>query len=149
MKLSTRARYGVLFMLDLAIHCGEDPIPLKDIAERQQVPEKYLSNLLVPLKTAGLVRSVTGAHGGFTLARSPEKVNLRDIVSILEGSLCLVDCVDNPAICQRAETCIIRRIWTRTSSCVRETLNSITLRDMVEEYQEEGVKVPHAAGSGI
>ena len=102
MKLSTRGRYGVRLMLDLALHYGEGPIFLKDIAERQGISEKYLWQLINPLKTTGLINSQRGAHGGYVLGKAPERISLKEILQILEGSLCLVDCVDNPSFCERS-----------------------------------------------
>jgi Rrf2 family cysteine metabolism transcriptional repressor len=92
MKLSTRGRYGVRLMLELALHYGEGPILLKDIAGRQGISEKYLWQLINPLKTAGLVNSLRGARGGYMLGKAPDAVSLKAILLILEGSLCLVDC---------------------------------------------------------
>jgi Rrf2 family cysteine metabolism transcriptional repressor len=86
MKLSTRGRYGVRMMLELALHYGEGPILLKDIAERQGISEKYLWQLINPLKTTGLVNSLRGAHGGYVLAKAPEAISLKAILQILEGS---------------------------------------------------------------
>ncbi len=134
-------------MLDLAIHYGEGQIPLKDVAERQQISEKYLWNLIGPLKTAHLIKSVRGSSGGFSIARRPEEINLKDIVSVLEGSLCLVDCVDDPDVCERADNCVTREIWGEISASIQEKLCSLTLRDMVEKRLKRNTKVKLAADS--
>ena len=131
MKLSTRGRYGVRLMLELALHYGEGPVLLKEIAERQGISEKYLWNLINPLKAAGLINSLRGAHGGYILGRVPEAVTLREILRILEGSLCLVDCVDDPASCERSATCISRDIWGEASESLQRTLAETTLAAMV------------------
>ena len=131
MKLSTRGRYGVRLMLDLALHYGEGPVLLKDIAGRQGISEKYLWQVINPLKTVGLIGSTRGAHGGYVLARPPEEISLREIVRVLEGSLCLVDCVENPAVCDRSQTCTSRDIWSEASNQISQILESMTLDKMV------------------
>ena len=131
MKLSTRGRYGVRLMLDLALHYGEGPVLLKDIAGRQGISEKYLWQLINPLKTVGLIGSTRGAHGGYVLGRPPEEISLKEIVRVLEGSLCLVDCVENPAVCKRSQTCTSRDIWSEASNQISQILESMTLDKMV------------------
>jgi len=137
MKLSTRGRYGVRLMLDLALHYGEGPILLKDIAERQGISEKYLWQLINPLKTTGLVNSLRGAHGGYVLGKAPEAISLKAILQILEGPLCLVACVDNPALCERSLSCISRDIWGEASKNMQQTLEDTTLAAMVERQKEK------------
>jgi Rrf2 family protein len=137
MKLSTRGRYGVRLMLELALHYGEGPILLKDIAERQGVSEKYLWQLINPLKKTGLVNSLRGAHGGYVLAKPPEAISVKAILQILEGPLCLVDCVDNPALCERSLSCISRDIWGEASKNMQQTLEDTTLAAMVERQKEK------------
>jgi Rrf2 family protein len=138
MKLSTRGRYGVRIMLELALHFGEGPVLLKDIAERQGISEKYLWQLINPLKSMGLIKSIRGARGGYVLAREPAEINLREILRILEGSLFLVDCVDDPAACDRSESCITREIWSETSKNISQSLESMTLGKMVERHKNRG-----------
>jgi Rrf2 family protein len=124
-------------MLDLALHYGEGPILLKDIAERQGISEKYLWQLINPLKTTGLVNSLRGAHGGYVLGKSPEAISIKAILQVLEGSLCLVDCVDNPALCERSISCISRDIWGEASKNMQQTLEDTTLAAMVERQKEK------------
>ena len=137
MKLSTRGRYGVRLMLDLALHYGEGPILLRDIAERQEISEKYLWQLINPLKTTGLVNSLRGAHGGYVLGKAPEAISIKAILQVLEGSLCLVDCVDNPALCERSLSCISRDIWGEASKNMQQTLEDTTLAAMVERQKDK------------
>ncbi len=137
MKLSTRGRYGVRLMIDLALHYGNGPIYLKDIAGRQGISEKYLWQLINPLKAAGLVSSTRGAHGGYALAKEPKGISLKEILQVLEGSLCLVDCVDNPASCERAASCISRDIWGEASRGMQRTLADTTLAAMVSRQKEK------------
>lgn len=131
MRLSTRILYGVQFMLDLAIHHNEPPIALRDICEREAIPEKYLWNLITPLKAAGLVRSVRGSQGGYTIVKSPSEITLNDIVNILEGPLCLVESIDEPSSSSTLSTCVTRDIWIEASDRLQQYLESITLDDMV------------------
>ena len=134
MKLSTRSRYGVRFMLDLALNRGDGPVLMKDLAKRQGLSEKYLGNLVPPLKAAGFVQSVRGARGGYLLSKDPSEITLNDIVRILEGGLCLVGCVENPGVCDRSSSCIARGIWDEASRSVSQTLRGITLESMARRY---------------
>jgi Rrf2 family protein len=138
MKLSTRGRYGVRLMLDLALHCGEGPILLRDIAQRQKISEKYLWQLINPLKTTGLVNSLRGAHGGYILGKAPEAISLREILQVLEGPLCMVGCVDNPSLCERADSCIFRNIWEEASNNMRQTLEDTTLAALIKRHKKKG-----------
>ncbi|MBU2252476.1 MAG: Rrf2 family transcriptional regulator [Proteobacteria bacterium] len=137
MKLSTRGRYGVRLMLDLALHYGEGPIFLKDIAERQGISGKYLWQLINPLKAMGLISSQRGAHGGYVLGKAPESISVKEILQILEGSLCLVDCVDAPSFCERSSSCISRDIWREASKNLQQTLENTTLAAMVSRQKEK------------
>lgn len=139
MKLSTKGRYGVRLMFDLATHYGNGPIFLKDIAERQGISEKYLWQLIPPLKQAGLVTSTRGAHGGYELSRPPEQITVRDIVSTVEGPLSLVDCVGDPSICARQDTCVINGVWSEISAKLIQAMEIITLASMVEKQQKQDV----------
>lgn len=137
MKISTRGRYGLRIMIDLALHAGEGLVLLRDIAARQEVSEKYLWQLIVPLKAAGLVASVRGSHGGYRLARDPSQITLRDIICTLEGPLSVVECVQYPDACSRSETCVSRDVWTEVSDKIRDILQSLTLADMVERSRRK------------
>ena len=137
MKLSTRGRYGVRLMLELALHYGEGPVLLKEIAERQGISEKSLWQIINPLKTTGLVTSQRGMHGGYALGKAPGVITVKEILQILEGSLCLVDCVDNPSLCERAPSCITRDIWGEVSRNMQMTLQNTTLAAMVERQKNK------------
>jgi Rrf2 family protein len=140
MRLSTRGRYGVRLMIDLALHNGNGPVMLKDISRRQGISQKYLWNLINPLKSAGLVKSTRGAHGGFTLARDPAGISVTDILQVLEGSLCLVDCVENPSACEKSTNCVARDVWCLASGNLRQTLASVTLAHLMEK--QRGKRAP-------
>lgn len=137
MKISTRGRYGTRMMLDLAAHHDQGPTPLREIANRQDLSVKYLEQLIIPLKAAGYIRSVRGARGGYTLARKPDKINVGQIIKVLEGGLSLVDCVEDPKMCEREKNCPTRDIWLRMSERLMEELSSLTLSDVLD-----GKKLP-------
>jgi Rrf2 family iron-sulfur cluster assembly transcriptional regulator len=132
MKISTRGRYGTRMMLDLAAHHDQGPTPLREIAKRQDLSVKYLEQLIIPLKAAGYIRSVRGARGGYTLARKPDKISVGQIIKVLEGGLSLVDCVEDPRVCEREKNCPTRDIWLRMSDRLMEELSSLTLRDVLD-----------------
>ncbi|HVN70465.1 MAG TPA: Rrf2 family transcriptional regulator [Desulfomonilia bacterium] len=140
MKLSTRSRYGVRLMLELALNNTGNSVYLKDIAKEEEMSEKYLSLIIIPLKAAGFVNSTRGAHGGYTLAKKPSEITLKEIVDVLEGDTCLVDCVKNASACPRSGTCASRDLWTIVSDRISQTLVSITLEDLVRMSREKGEK---------
>ena len=130
MKISTRGRYATRALLDLTLHSGEGPVLIKDISKRQQISELYLKQLLGPLRAAGLVRAIRGAHGGLTLARPPSQIKLFEIVQTMEGSTAPAECVDDAGICSRSESCITRMVWVEIKKAVDEVLESTTLQDL-------------------
>ncbi len=143
MKLSTRGEYGTRALLDLALHQEEEPVLLKDIAQRQQISLQYLEHLITPLIAGGIVRSTRGAKGGVSLAKPPEEIRLSEVIQLLEGSIAPAECVNNPGICTRSELCVTRDIWGELKQAMDGVLNSITLRDFAERQkrkdQSEGV----------
>lgn len=132
MKLSTRSRYGVRLMLTLAEHNGGGPVFLKDIARKEDISEKYLSLIVIPLRRAGLVESTRGAHGGYVLAKDPHEVTVCHIVDVLEGESGVVACLKNPQSCPRTPTCPSRDVWAALDEKIRETLDAVTLHDLIE-----------------
>jgi Rrf2 family protein len=137
MKLSTKGRYGVRLMMDLALHYGSGPIFLKDIAERQEISEKYLWQLIPPLKQAGLVSTTRGSHGGYKLAKAPAQITLKEIVSTLEGPLNLVECVDDIGVCPRSSACATRDVWGEVAAKIAQVLESFTLEHLVENQKQK------------
>jgi Rrf2 family cysteine metabolism transcriptional repressor len=135
-KLSTKGHYGTQLILDLAIHYGEGPILLKDIAKRQEISVKYLWNLVDTLRIAGFVESYRGRHGGYTLAKNPSEITMKDIILVFEGQTCIVDCVCNPTFCDKSIDCVTRSLWCELSDRVSQTLGAITLKDMVERHKK-------------
>lgn len=138
MKISTRGHYGVMAMLDLALHHGEGPIPLKSVAERQNLSEHYLEQLIAVLRKAGLVKSVRGAQGGYILAREPHEIKIGEIIRVLEGPIAPVECVneEDPECCLRADYCVTRNLWEKVKASIEEVLDSTTLEDLVREAEK-------------
>ena len=137
MKLSTRGQYGTRALLELALHRGESPVLLRDIAQRQQISLQYLEHLISPLIAGGIVRSTRGARGGVSLARTPEEIRLSEVVRLLEGSIAPVECVDNPEACNRSELCVTRDIWGEMKQAIDGVLESTTLKDLVERQKKK------------
>lgn len=137
MKLSTRSRYGLRLMFELALSYGSRAIQLQDIAQKQELSEKYLSKLIISLRAAKLIGSVRGAHGGYVLKRDPDKITLREIVIALEGGLSIVDCTENSSECPRSKRCPTRDIWCGLNAVISNYLENLTLSDVVEKYRAE------------
>jgi len=140
MKLSTRARYGVRLMVALALNYGKGPVFLKDIAKGENISEKYLSLIIIPLRGVGLVNSIRGAHGGYSLAKDPSQITMKEIVDVLEGDCSLVNCVNDPSACPRVPICASHDIWAIIGGKISETLNSITLDMLVKMNREKAEK---------
>jgi len=126
----------VRLMLDLALRAGNAPVSLKEIAARQEISEKYLSNLIPSLKNAGLVHSVRGSHGGYVLARGLGEITLKDILLALEGPMCLVECTERPELCHRSGDCLVRDIWAEVTGGMLDTLQSFSLESMVQKQAQ-------------
>lgn len=149
MKLSTRGRYGVRAMLELAMSGGKEPVPLRDLASRQEISAKYLEQLLIPLKGAGLVKSVRGARGGYLLARHPDQVTLYDIVRSLEGPIAPVECVQDADYCDRVGGCTVHLIWGEMSRILVDYLNSLSLTELVRRQRETDMRCAAAADAVV
>jgi Rrf2 family protein len=131
MKLSTRGRYGLRAMLELAIGFEKGPVLMRSISENQEISLKYLHSLLTTLKGAGLVRSVRGKGGGYMLTRAPSEIRISEVVKVLEGSLTLVECVKDKSLCRRAEHCVAREVWQDLGDAIENTLSGLTLYDLL------------------
>lgn len=132
MKLSTKGKYGLYAMFYLAQHEGSGPQPLKAVAEIG-VPEDYLEQLLGNLRRAGLVTTVRGAQGGYQLAKAPEYITVGDIIDATEGPLTISECISDEGCCHRSGECRTRRVWEYLSNSINGLLQSISLRDMLEQ----------------
>ena len=140
MKLPTRARYGTRMMLELAFRYKKGPTLLKDIGKSQDISVKYLGQLVIPLKIAGLIKSTLGAHGGYLLSKPPDKIRLLEIVTALEGPLCIVECINSPDNCKRSKTCVMQNIWDEINQKIIKTLNSYTLKDLLKLHKEKQIE---------
>ena len=133
MKISTRGRYALRLMLDLAEHGGSGPVRLRDAAQRQALSEKYLEQIIAVLRGAGYVRSVRGPQGGYVLCRPPESYTVGMILRLTEGSLSPVECVgDGANPCARADGCTARLLWEKMDGAIRGVVDHVTLRDLLE-----------------
>lgn len=128
MKLSTKGRYGVTLMIDLAVYQGEGPISLKSIAERQNLSEHYLEQLIAPLRNAGLVRSVRGAYGGYVLNKPPAEITIGDVIRVLEGPISLVDDPHDD----------LSYLWDQVRDAISQVLDSVTLAEAAERKMSSG-----------
>ena len=134
MKLSTRGRYGIHAMYDLAVHYGDGPQSIKLIAERQAIPEAYLEQLIALLRREKLVISNRGAQGGYRLSREPKDMTVGDVLRALEGGLNLVDCLLEEDSCGKTCACPSRIVWMKIRDGLNSIVDGITLQDMIDEY---------------
>ena len=139
MKLSTRTRYGIRAILELAENYGNGPLQLRIIARDQRVSVKYLEQLMAMLKSAGIVRSVRGSKGGYILAKSPEQIKVSDCFECLEGSVITTECVEDTSYCERTNDCIARQLWTEVQNSVMGVLQSMTLQNLVDKAKNKQV----------
>lgn len=135
MKISTKGRYALRLMVDLAVEGQGGPVALRDVARRQDISEKYLEQLVAPLTRAGLLKSVRGAAGGYLLTRAPGEYTAGEILRTQEGSLAPVECVDDAHPCHRRERCPTAPLWRRIAQAVDQVVDTTTLQDLAEEYQ--------------
>ncbi len=135
MKISTRARYGMRAMLDIAVHSDGGLVLLKDIAARQEISKRYLEHMMTQLRNSGLVVSERGASGGYRLARDPGDIRLDEIFEALEGEIAVVECIRDAAICSRADECVTRDLWCEVASAIRSVLGTKTLADLKKRYE--------------
>jgi Rrf2 family protein len=133
MKLSTRTRYGIRAVIELAQDDGKRPLQLKTIAERQGISIKYLEQLMGILRSAGFVRSVRGAKGGYVLARPPGEITLHEVFRCLEGSVTTTECVEDKDYCGRWADCAARKVWIQVEEAIQRVLSGITLADLIQQ----------------
>lgn len=127
MRLSTKSRYAIRALLDLAIYAEKGPVLVREIAEREDISVRYLEQLLLPLKAANLVRATRGANGGFMLAKDPSEINLREVIQITEGTTAFTECADDPGICPRSDTCLLIDVWNEVTQAANKVLESTSL----------------------
>ncbi|MBU0956525.1 MAG: Rrf2 family transcriptional regulator [Spirochaetes bacterium] len=127
MKISTRSRYGLRLLIELADHDNTAPLFLSEIAKKQQVSEKYLSKLVISLRSCGFIKSVRGAHGGYLLAKSATEINLAQIIACLEGEFSFIDCTSCPETCDRSHDCASRMAWVGLEKVMKGYCEGLTL----------------------
>ena len=135
MRISTKGRYALRLMLDLASNNTGEPIRLKDVARRQGISDKYLEQIISVLNKAGFVRSVRGPMGGYSLANDPADYTVGMILRLTEGSLDPVECSNDPSLCDREEDCATRIVWQKLSEAINGVVDNITLEDLLEWQQ--------------
>ncbi len=138
MKLSTKGKYGVRAVYEIARRAGQGPISIKEISERQGISFSYLEQILHKLGKAGLIESVRGPAGGYLLARKPAELTIGDIVRTLEGPIALTHCLEpgEEGDCYQADDCVARMVWTRVGEKIEEALDSISFEDLLQEAQQ-------------
>ena len=137
MKISTRGRYALRLMVELALNQDGDPVRIKDVAERQEISAKYLEQIVSVLVKARFVRSIRGPQGGYRLTRKPEEYCVGDIIRLIEGDMAPVSCLeDEENRCPRQAGCVTLRIWKELDEAIRGVLDKYTLADLVQ-WQEE------------
>lgn len=137
MRLSTKGRYALRLMLDIALQGEEAPVRLREAAQRQEISVKYLEQLVPSLVRAGLLRAQRGAGGGYQLTRPPEAYTVGQILRAAEGDLLPVDCVGNGACCERADRCVTVEVWKEISQAIDSVVDRWTLGDLVARYREK------------
>ncbi len=133
MKLSSRVRYGLRLLVDLAVSYEKGPVLLKDIADCERISKKYLEQIVITLRTAGLIGAIRGSKGGYFLIKDPRKIKMTDIYKILEGPFAPVDCLDNPKTCTLIRTCSTRKLWAKLAEGIEETFAGQTLVDLLKK----------------
>ncbi len=136
MKLSTKSRYGLRILLQISLDNESGDLSRgRSIAEKQEISEPYLEQIMIPLKNGGIIRTVRGCRGGYHLNRRPEEITLLDVLELFEGKMSLVDCRENK--CRRLEQCPIKEVWEDLSATLRRHAKTLTLADIVEKYRLE------------
>jgi len=139
MKISTRGRYALRMMLDMALSDSDKPVRVKEIAVRQEISEKYMEQIMSILNKAGFVRSIRGPQGGYFLAKKPEEYTVGMILRLTEGSLAPVDCLEYEAYhCPRQEDCITFLLWKKLDDAIKGVVDTVTLGDLVDWSREKG-----------
>ncbi len=135
MQISTRGRYALRAIIDLALHADDGPVLRRDIAARQEISADYVAQLFRHLRTAGLVKGIKGPGGGYILARDATTISAGDVVQAVEGPIAVTNCVvpGNTSNCRRVEECVARAVWQRVSQAMEGVLNEISLADLRDE----------------
>jgi Rrf2 family protein len=136
LKISTKSRYGTRAVLEIALNRSGDKLTRKQISKNQEIPSSYLENILISLKTKGIIRTIRGPKGGYELAKEPEEITVFEIVNILEGPFDSIPCLDDSNACTRSSICVTTNVWRRLQEVQNDLLSEITIKDLVEQTQE-------------
>nr|WP_291234050.1 Rrf2 family transcriptional regulator [Frisingicoccus sp.] len=131
MKLSTKGRYGLRAAVALAMYAKDEPVSISTIAAREELSESYLEQLFAKLKKAGLVHSIRGTNGGYQLSRPAEDISVGDVLRALEGNMVIVDCPDSESQCAKYGSCVTKYVWKRINNSINDTMDAITLEELV------------------
>jgi len=134
-KLSSRSRYGLRAVLDLALHYRKGPLQIRAIAAREEISNKYLEQLMTILKTSGLVRSLRGPKGGYILSKPPDQIKLKEVITALEGPLFPVECLQHPQFCPHCAECITRQVWADVQEAMLGVLEATNMQDLVDRVK--------------
>lgn len=138
MRISTKGRYALRLMLDLAINENGKPIRIKEISERQEISDKYLEQIIAILTKAGYVRSVRGPQGGYNLSKKPREYTVGSILRLTEGSLCSVPCLEDEVnTCERENECVTVILWKKIDDAIKGVVDNVTLEDLVEWHNSK------------
>lgn len=137
MKLSTKGRYGLRALIDLALYSdNEEAVSIQSISERQHISDSYLEQLMRKLKKEGLIQSVRGAQGGYRLAKPAEEISVGDVLRALEGNLDAVSCNANTEGCEGADLCVTKYVWARINESITQAVDSISIEQLLEESRK-------------
>jgi len=134
LRLSTKGEYASRAMLELALHYGEAPLHIRDISKAQDIPERFLEQILLQIKRAGYLRSRKGPNGGYTLSKPPEEISVAEVIRVMDGPLAPIDCVSVTAheVCPREKSCGLRWLWKRNRDAIAEILENTSFADVAD-----------------
>jgi len=142
MRLSTKGRYGLRAVVDLAIYSKDEAVSISSIAAREDLSESYLEQLIAKLKKAGLVNSIRGTNGGYILAKKPKEISVGDILRALEGNLAVVECPNSDSECANFDSCVTKYVWKRINDSINTAVDSMTLDEIVENSHKLEKYIP-------
>ena len=134
MRISTKGRYGIKAMLELALVYDFETKSVRSIAQKQNISELYLEQIFSLLRKGNLIKSVRGAKGGYSLSRSPKEITIKNIMDILEGPLSISDCIEENATCDNLDRCATRVLWVKIRDAINDIFSSVTLQDIINEH---------------
>lgn len=135
LKLSTKGKYGLKAMFELALSSNGEPVSLKYIARKQGISDQYLEQIFSILKKAGLVKSVRGAQGGYYISKKTSEITVADVLRVLEGDMAFTECLLDKDLCENFDSCATKYVWARIKESIEEVTSSISLQDMIDDYK--------------